>query len=66
MYVCLCNAITDRDFRAHAGHKNCTVSMVYDSLGTKPKCGKCVQYVKQLVRQVVEVPPPHLLTVVAG
>ena len=35
MYVCLCNAITDRDFRAHAADQDSTVSMVYRSLGTK-------------------------------
>jgi bacterioferritin-associated ferredoxin len=55
MYVCLCNAITERDFCAHAADENCTVSAVYRSLGTKPRCGKCVPFVKQLLRQVVEV-----------
>ena len=59
MYVCLCNAITDREFRAHAADKDCTVSTVYRSLGTKPRCGKCVPYVRQLLRQVVEIPQPQ-------
>ncbi len=66
MYVCLCNAITDRDFRACTADENCTVSTVYRSLGTKPKCGKCVPYVKQLLRQVVEVPHPQLGAAVTG
>ena len=66
MYVCLCNAITDRDFRAHAADENCTVATVYRSLGTKPKCGKCVPYVKQLLRQVVEIPHPQLIAAVTG
>ena len=55
MYVCLCNAITDRDFRAHAAHAECagcSVSAVYRSLGKKPQCGKCVPFVRQLLRQV--------------
>jgi bacterioferritin-associated ferredoxin len=59
MYVCLCNAITDRDFRAHAAHaecEGCSVSAVYRSLGKKPQCGKCVPFVRQLLRQVVEAP----------
>jgi bacterioferritin-associated ferredoxin len=55
MYVCLCNAITDREFRAHVTDENFTVSNVYRSLGTKPRCGKCVPYVRQLLRQVVEI-----------
>ena len=66
MYVCLCNAITDRDFRAHAAEENATVSMVYRSLGTKPKCGKCVPYVRQLLRQVVEIPHPQLIAAATG
>jgi bacterioferritin-associated ferredoxin len=56
MYVCLCNAITDRDFRTHAERKGSTVSAVYRSLGKKPQCGKCVPFVRQLLRQVVELP----------
>jgi bacterioferritin-associated ferredoxin len=66
MYVCLCNAITDRDFRAHAADESCTVATVYRSLGTKPKCGKCVPYVRQLLRQVVEIPRPQLIGAVTG
>lgn len=58
MYVCLCNAITDRDFRAHAECDGCTVSAVYRSLGTKPQCGKCVPFVRQLLRQVIDLHQP--------
>jgi bacterioferritin-associated ferredoxin len=56
MYVCLCNAITDRDFRTHAEREGSTVSAVYRSLGKKPQCGKCAPFVRQLLRQVVELP----------
>lgn len=56
MYVCICNAITDRDVRAQAQGECSTVSAIYRSLGTKPKCGKCVPLVRQLMRQVVELP----------
>jgi bacterioferritin-associated ferredoxin len=59
MYVCLCNAITDRDFRAHVTNKNCTVLTVYQSLGTKPRCGKCLRFAKQLLQQVVEIANPQ-------
>jgi bacterioferritin-associated ferredoxin len=59
MYVCLCNAITDRDFRRHAEDEGRTVATIYRSLGTKPKCGKCVPYVRQLLRQLVEIPYPE-------
>jgi bacterioferritin-associated ferredoxin len=52
MYVCVCNAITDRDIRAQAAGERSTVAMIYRSLGTKPKCGKCVPLVCQMLRQV--------------
>ena len=43
---------------------NCsTVAMIYRSLGTKPKCGKCVPLVREMMRQVVELPQ---LEAVAG
>jgi bacterioferritin-associated ferredoxin len=35
------------------------VSAIYRSLGTKPKCGKCVPLVRRLMRQVVELSEPH-------
>jgi len=66
MYVCLCNAITDYDIRAHAVDENCTVSAVYRSLGTKPRCGKCVPYVRQLLQQMVEFPHPQPITAATG
>jgi bacterioferritin-associated ferredoxin len=62
MYVCLCNAITDREFCAHAADEGCTVAAVYRSLGTKPRCGKCVPYVRQLLQRVIET--PHQATAV--
>ena len=50
MYICLCNALTDRDVRAHS-ETGCSVSMVYQALGCQPQCGKCVPMVRQMLRQ---------------
>jgi bacterioferritin-associated ferredoxin len=50
MYICLCNALTDRDVRAKSG-EGCSVSMVYRSLGCEPQCGKCVPFVRQMLRE---------------
>jgi bacterioferritin-associated ferredoxin len=54
MYVCLCNALTDRDVRAH-NDGTCSVAMVYRALGCEPQCGKCVPFVRQMLRQDVAV-----------
>jgi len=59
MYVCLCNGITDRDFRAHANGEDRTVAMVYHALGKKPCCGKCVSFVRHLLRQAAEIRHSH-------
>lgn len=50
MYICLCNAITDRDVRTHGAGEGCSVATVYRALGVKPQCGKCVPYIRQLLR----------------
>ena len=50
MYVCLCNALTDRDLLPHTSCAT-SVSMVYRACGCQPQCGKCVHFVRQMLRQ---------------
>ncbi|HML11600.1 MAG TPA: (2Fe-2S)-binding protein [Stellaceae bacterium] len=50
MYICLCNALTDRDLRTSCDNSS-SVSMVYRSLGCEPQCGKCVPLVRQMLRE---------------
>jgi len=50
MYICLCNALTDRDLRTSC-QGSPSVSMVYRALGCEPQCGKCVPLVRQMLRQ---------------
>jgi bacterioferritin-associated ferredoxin len=54
MYLCLCNRITDRDVRAQCEGEPGSVAMVYRALGAEPQCGKCVPYVRQLLRQAAD------------
>jgi bacterioferritin-associated ferredoxin len=51
MYICLCNALTDRDLRPHMTGGTCSVSMVYNACGCRPQCGKCVPLVRQMLRE---------------
>ncbi len=51
MYICLCNALTDRDLRQHTATGGCSVSMVYRACGCQPQCGKCVPFVRQMLRE---------------
>jgi len=49
MYVCICNGLNDRDIGAAAAEAE-TVSHVYQRLGCRPQCGKCVPLVLRLLR----------------
>ncbi len=51
MYVCLCNALTDGDLRPHTAGGAGSVSMVYQACGCQPQCGKCVPFVRQMLRE---------------
>lgn len=52
MYICLCNAITDRDVRAAASSGCTSVSDVYRHCGGQPQCGKCVPFVRAMLAAV--------------
>jgi bacterioferritin-associated ferredoxin len=51
MYVCLCNGFTDRQVRSLAATAQGSVACVYRALGVRPQCGKCVPFVKGIVRE---------------
>jgi bacterioferritin-associated ferredoxin len=48
MYLCICNAITDRHARSHRS-ASCSVAAFYRALGVRPKCGKCVPLVREML-----------------
>jgi bacterioferritin-associated ferredoxin len=49
MYVCICNAISDREARSHTDSGACSVAAFYRALGVKPKCGKCAPALRDLL-----------------
>jgi bacterioferritin-associated ferredoxin len=51
MYVCLCNALTERQVRHAASTGTDSPEAVYRSLGTAPKCGKCIPTVACILRE---------------
>jgi bacterioferritin-associated ferredoxin len=48
MYLCICNAITDRQARSQCS-ESCSVAAFYRALGVRPKCGKCVPLVREML-----------------
>lgn len=49
MYICLCNAITERDIRACAEEGACTLRDLECGLGVGTSCGKCRPAAKEIL-----------------
>ena len=43
MYVCVCNAIRECEFRRAARRVEGDAEAVYASLGKAPRCGQCLE-----------------------
>jgi bacterioferritin-associated ferredoxin len=49
MFVCICNALRDRDLAEAAKTDTPTVAEVFRRCGSRPKCGKCLPDVAQMI-----------------
>jgi len=49
MYVCICNALKCRDLREAAQSEQASVAEVFRRCGSRPKCGKCLPDVAQII-----------------
>ena len=49
MYVCLCNAFTDRDVNRAIDTGAHTVGQVYKTLQAVPQCGKCKDMIREMI-----------------
>jgi bacterioferritin-associated ferredoxin len=50
MYVCICNALTERQVNGLLDQEVRTPSAVYRRLGCVPQCGKCVSEIVSMLR----------------
>lgn len=50
MYVCVCNALNDRQVRQALCDGACKASEIYRHFGVRPQCGRCVPAMQQMVR----------------
>lgn len=51
MYVCICNAIRDREIADAALGAPATVAEVFRRVGRRPQCGKCLPDVAQMIEE---------------
>lgn len=48
MYICICNALKDRELAAASSSAR-SVADVFKRCGSRPRCGKCLQDVAQMI-----------------
>ena len=49
MYICICNALRDRDLAAAVDCDVRNVADVFKRCGRRPQCGKCLSDVAQII-----------------
>lgn len=49
MYICICNAIREKDLRAAARTCSGDADAVYESLGCRPQCGQCLDEAAEIL-----------------
>ena len=59
MYVCICNAVTDKEIRQAVRLGATTMGDLRDGLGVAANCGKCTSCAKGLLREELACEPRH-------
>jgi bacterioferritin-associated ferredoxin len=53
MYVCVCNAVTDRDIREAASRGISSMEALGDQLRVATCCGRCLDHARQVLIQAI-------------
>lgn len=59
MYVCICNAISERHVRTAIAGGATTVGKVYRACGSQPQCGRCKASICDMLSEA-KAPSPAL------
>jgi bacterioferritin-associated ferredoxin len=54
MYICVCNGVTEREIRACAEERACSLRDLEHCLGVGAGCGRCRAAAKQLLDETQE------------
>ncbi len=49
MYICMCNALREKQIEAAAGDNARTVADVFRRCDSRPRCGKCLPEIAQKI-----------------
>jgi bacterioferritin-associated ferredoxin len=53
MYVCVCNAVSDRDIKEAAGRGICSMEALGDQLKVATCCGRCLDHASKVLQQAI-------------
>ena len=56
MYICICNAVTERDVRECARRGCCSLDELSVELGVGTGCGRCREVAKEILDQTRQQP----------
>ncbi len=61
MYVCICNAVRDRDIQAAVDRGVCSMAGLCQSLKVGDRCGRCAGFAEETLQKVLDdtVSPPR-------
>lgn len=51
MYVCICNAVTDKQIRAKAREGCCSLRELSKETGCGSTCGKCARHAREILAE---------------
>ena len=53
MYICICNAVTDRDIKSAATRGICTMEQLRFETGCAGTCGQCEAMARQILNEEI-------------
>lgn len=59
MYVCVCNAVTDRDIGDAVAGGCCTMKHLHEQLGIGSYCGRCMRCAREVLRDSLQAAAPR-------
>ena len=54
MYVCICNAVTDKQIRARAREGCTSLRQLSKETGCATTCGKCARHAREILNEELE------------
>lgn len=54
MYVCICNAVRDRDIQAAVDDGVCSMAGLCQSLKVGDRCGRCSAFAEETLKKVLD------------